>query len=101
MDILKPYRARIDAIDDQIIDLLEQRFGVIREVGALKTREGIAAVLQDRVDEVRERNVARAKEKGIDSDFVEWMYRELIKRSCELEDDIIRTQNADREDKRA
>lgn len=89
MEILKPFRAKIDAIDDQIVDLLAERFSIIEEVGYLKAREGIKAVLQDRVDEVRERNADRAKEKGIDADFVREMYRDLIQRSCDMEDDII------------
>lgn len=88
MEILKPYRQRIDDLDDRIIDLLAERTGVIREVGHLKFREGIPAVLQDRVDEVRERAVARAAQKGINPDIIRRFYAELIQFSCDLEDTI-------------
>ena len=33
MEIMKPYRERIDALDDQIVDLLSAREAVIKEVG--------------------------------------------------------------------
>jgi chorismate mutase-like protein len=91
MEILKPYRARIDAIDDQIVDLLAQRMGIIREVGALKAEKGIHPVLQDRVDEVRERCAARAAEKGVDADMVRDLYDRLIRHCCDLEAEIIKT----------
>ncbi|MBU0800150.1 MAG: chorismate mutase [Alphaproteobacteria bacterium] len=88
MEILKPYRQRIDDLDDRIIDLLVERTGVIREVGHLKFREGIPAVLQDRVDEVRERATARAAAKGLDADMIRRFWAELIDFSCNLEETI-------------
>lgn len=88
MEILKPYRKRIDDLDDRIIDLLVERTAVIREVGHLKFRENIPAVLQDRVDEVRERAAARAKAKGLDEEMIRRFYAELIAFSCNLEETI-------------
>ena len=86
---LGPYRARINAIDEQIVDLLRQRYDVIEEVGHLKAREGIDATLQDRVDEVRERAGALADARGLDGDFIRKLYAQLIEHSCNTEDDII------------
>lgn len=88
MELLKPYRARIDALDDKIVDMLVERAGIIAEVGHLKAREGIPAILQDRVDQVRERNAARAAEKGLDPDLVRALYTMLIQWSCDLEEQI-------------
>lgn len=88
MEILEPYRKRIDDLDDKIIDLFAERIGIIREVGHLKFREDIPSLLQDRVDEVRERNAARAQQKGIDPDLIRELYTTLINYSCHLEDDI-------------
>ena len=90
MNILKPYRDRIDALDDKIVDLLAERLGVIREVAALKYEHGIPAVLQDRVDAVRERAAARGAEKNVDPELVRELYRRLIQFSCDLEDKIMR-----------
>lgn len=86
--ILKPYRARIDALDDRIVDLLVEREEIIREVGVLKAREGIPPILQDRVDEVRERAASRAGEKGLDAELVRTLYAILIDYSCALEERI-------------
>lgn len=88
MEILKPYRARIDSLDDEIVDLLVLREKVIREVADLKTVNNIPAVLQDRVDEVRERCIARAMEKGMDGDYVRQIYIKIIQLSCDLEEEL-------------
>lgn len=87
MKILKPYRERIDALDKELIDLFIQRFNVIEEVGHLKTRENIPAVLQDRVDEVRDNAVTMA-EGNIDPEFIYGLWTDIIKYSCDLEDKI-------------
>ncbi len=70
MEVLKPYRARIDAIDDKIIDLLAERLNIVREVGAIKAREKIDLIQWGRVDEVRERCAARGPVKGVNPDMV-------------------------------
>jgi chorismate mutase-like protein len=89
MEILKPYRAQIDRIDDQIIDLLAARLDVIRTVGDLKARENIPSYLRDRVNEVQARCADRAKGKGVDPDLVKSLYTLLIDYSCALEEKII------------
>lgn len=94
MEILKPYRARIDALDDKIVDLLVERIGIIREVGHLKAAHGIPATLQDRVDQVRERNAERAASKGVDPEIIRTLYATLIAYSCELEEQIKRGEAA-------
>lgn len=94
MEILQPYRRRIDALDDRIVDLLIERTGIIREVGVLKTAHGIAPILPDRIAEVRERAAARAEQAGLDADLVRRLYTILIDYSCGLEAEIIQEAQA-------
>jgi len=86
---MKPFRQRIDDLDDRIIDLLAQRTDIIREVAQFKYDEDIPAVLQDRVDEVRERAATAAAARNVDEDTVRAMYRILIRYSCDLETEIM------------
>ncbi len=87
--LLGPYRVRIDELDKQIIDLLRLRYDIIEEVGLLKADENIASTLQDRVDEVRENAVQRAKKQNLDSEFIGKLYAQLIGHSCAVEEEII------------
>lgn len=89
MKIMKPFRKRIDALDDQIIDLMIQRTEIIHEVADFKHKNNIPAVLQDRVDEVRERCADRAEKKGMDPEVIRSIYTKLIKYSCDLEEELM------------
>ncbi len=89
---LKPFRKKIDTLDDQLVDLLVEREKIIREVADIKAENNIAPVLQDRVDEVRERNVTRGVKKGADENYMREIYTKIIELSCELEEQIAQKQ---------
>lgn len=84
--ILKPYRAKINSLDEKIVALLVEREQIINEVAALKSRKNIPPVLQDRVDEVRENAVAMAVQKGGDENYMREIYRKIIELSCAIEE---------------
>ena len=86
--ILKPFRIKIDALDDQIVDLLVQRENIIRDVSNVKYDKNVPAVLQKRVDEVINRTTARAIEQGMDGDYVSEIYTKIVIKSCVLENEI-------------
>jgi|APTNR8051073442_1049403.scaffolds.fasta_scaffold11334_2 isochorismate pyruvate lyase len=87
---LAPYRGRIDATDDRIIDLLVERYAIIAEVATLKSLTGIPSVLPDRVNEVIERVVGRARIKGLDPAFVRALYKTMITHAHAIEDEAKR-----------
>jgi len=86
--ILKPYRAKIDSLDKELVALLVQREKIIHEVAHIKHENNIPAVLQSRVDEVRENAVSMAVEKGGDADYMREIYKTIIRLSCEIEENI-------------
>ncbi len=92
--LLAPYRARIDTLDNQIVALLGERFGVINEVAKLKAEHGIAPILPYRVEEVVRNARARAEKAGVDPDLVEKIYRIIIDTACRQEEEYARAQQA-------
>lgn len=86
--ILGPWRKRIDAMDREIVALLAERMRLIHEVGALKAREDIPAILPDRVKEVVGNAVACAQKEGLDPVLAEELYTILVDYSCRMEDAI-------------
>lgn len=91
MELLKPYREKIDTLDDAIVDLLAERMNVVREVAALKAEHGIPAILEDRIEAVRERCARHGAEKGLDEEFIRRLYTLLITHACDIEEEIIHT----------
>src|SRR6202000_1757475 len=81
--MLAPYRARIDALDVQIVALLGERFGIIKEVAKLKAEHGIAPILPYRVEEVVRNARAKAEKAGVDPNLVEKIYRIIIDTACQ------------------
>jgi chorismate mutase-like protein len=88
MEVLKPFRARIDALDDQIVDLLAERMDIVREVGMVKAQEQIPTVQSDRVVEVRERCAERGAKKGLNPGMVRKIYTAIIDEAHEIEQTI-------------
>lgn len=86
MQLLKHHRQRIDALDDQIVRLLAERYAVVEQVAAIKAEHGIPSVLEDRVQEVIERNATTASATGLDPDLVRRLYRVIIDEACAMED---------------
>jgi 4-amino-4-deoxychorismate mutase len=83
--VLAPYRRRIDAIDDRILELLRRRFAIIRQVGALKARHGFATVQTARVKEVIDRNARQAEEYGIPKKLIRDFYAAMIDEAHQIE----------------
>jgi 4-amino-4-deoxychorismate mutase len=86
---LDPFRRRLDELDDQIAQLLGERFGICREVAEHKRVQGIAVMQPDRVAEVRARYLARAAEVDLPADFIEELVELLIAATCKMEDELI------------
>ena len=78
MEVLKPYRAQIDALDREILDLLRKRYDIIDQVKKVKAERQIEAVLQDRVDEVRDNAASYAAELNMDEDFIRSLWAQII-----------------------
>ena len=89
MDVLIPYRKQIDTLDCQIIDLLRKRCDIVDELSQIKKRDHIPAVLQDRVDEVRDNAQAYAQELNLDGEFIARLWAQLIEHACQQEDKYI------------
>lgn len=87
--LLTPFRHKIDKLDDQIMKLMQKRFGVVRQVARIKSRHDLPSYISDRVVQVRERNAMTAKKYGIDPDFTRMLYSLIIYQSC-AEEDIIK-----------
>lgn len=55
MDTLKKHRDLLDQLDKQIMDLLEKRFMVTKEIGDIKAREALSVENKGRESEILEK----------------------------------------------
>lgn len=82
---LKPYRNQIDKLDVQILELLAQRFEVVRDVGHLKSEQDITIIQSQRAQEVVDHVVKIAEEKNIPTDLVKNFYLNMIEEAHKIE----------------
>jgi 4-amino-4-deoxychorismate mutase len=86
---LEPFRTRLDAIDDQIVRLLAQRFDVCRAIAEHKRHNDIPMMQGDRVAEVRERYLRSGAALGVPAAFTARFFELLIGATCDMEDELI------------
>jgi len=89
---LDDYRAQLDGIDHQIMELIARRLDICRDVARYKKREGIPMMQPARVEMVKQRAAQKARGCGVDERFARNLYGLIIDEACRLEDVIIDSQ---------
>lgn len=86
-DPLATKRLEIDRIDEQLIELLADRFRVCLKIAGIKRAHGLPVMQPTRVKQVKARRAQRAAEVGLDPEFVRKLWDQLIAEACRLEDE--------------
>jgi len=80
-DTLVVYRAQIDTLDKQIIDLLGKRMAAARAIGIYKMDHRIGVVQSARFEEVLLNAIRRGKDLQLSEEFVRALYNDIHKES--------------------
>ncbi len=82
-------RARIDALDARLIALLAERSALIDRAAQIKSREGLPARIDARVEEVAANARRIAGELGFDPDLAERLWRVMMDHFIAQEERIL------------
>lgn len=86
-------RAHIDALDARLIALLAERSALIDRAAQIKSREGLPARIDVRVEEVAANARRLAGELGLDPDLAEQLWRAMMEHFIAQEERILSRQN--------
>jgi chorismate mutase len=86
---LAPFRARLDEIDAQLVDLLGERFQICREVAVHKSENEIEMMQPGRVEIVRARYLQHGAEVDLPGDFTASFFDLMIDATCRAEDELM------------
>ena len=86
-DDIQKLRDKIDKIDNEVINLLNERTQLVLEIAKLKNREGREVYAPDRESEVY-RKIDQVKKGPLKSDSLKSIYREVMSASLALEKPI-------------
>lgn len=78
---LQTFRARIDRIDDQIVDLMGNRMRIVDDIGIIKKENNVAILQVKRWNEVLERMTKFAREHQLSEDFILRIYKAIHQES--------------------
>lgn len=82
-------RARIDALDAQLMDLMADRHALIDRAAAIKAEIGLPARIPDRVEEVVANIRRHAQDRGLDPDLYDALWRMLIEAAIAQEERLL------------
>jgi chorismate mutase len=88
-DGLAPFRARLDQIDAQLVELLGERFQICREVAVHKAENEIDMMQPGRVEIVRARYLQHGAEVDLPADFTAGFFDLMIDATCRAEDELM------------
>lgn len=81
MHNLDELRLQIDKMDDQLIDVFEQRMKVAEKIGAYKKKNNITILQSSRWDELLQQRISSAEKKGLSEDFIIKVFRAIHQES--------------------
>jgi chorismate mutase len=87
---LHELRARIDRIDDYIVELLGERMGVSEEIGAFKKEHGLAIHQAERWAAIVKRALENGKRLGLTDEFILKMFQQVHNESIRHQEKVIK-----------
>lgn len=84
---LSKLRDQIDAVDQQLIDLLAERLRLVGEVGEVKTEHGLPIYAPDREAAMLGKRRAEAEKKGVPANLIEDILRRTMRESYASENE--------------
>lgn len=76
-------RAKIDTIDDNLLDVLAERMKVVEQIGEYKRANKMQVFQQSRWEEVQSRVAKGARTRGLDADAVDELFKIIHQASIE------------------
>ena len=78
---LSEIRAKIDAVDDRLLELLTRRMRISREIGQYKKEHDMPVLQTQRYEELLARRAAQAVELGMDREFMRTVFQAIHEES--------------------
>ncbi|MNQ93415.1 chorismate mutase [compost metagenome] len=88
-ELLKPYRARLDSINTQVLGLLSQRMQVCMEIARLKADQNIAMMQPAQITHVLDKVRKQSSGLGLCPAYAASLFSLIIDETCRQEDALI------------
>ena len=87
---LDELRENVDVLDNQVIEIISQRFEIIKQVGAYKKEHNLSVFQRDRWDDVINSRIKLATDRGISQSFIKNLLMDIHKESIRLQESMMK-----------
>ena len=81
LNVLEELRGKIDWLDDQFLELIEQRMQVVETIGEYKKRNNISILQNKRWEDIIYKNIEKGAKKGLSRDFINRAFKAIHQES--------------------
>ena len=86
---MRKLRRAVDEIDDDVVDLLARRMGVVRAMGDLKRRHQVSTLQPTRFKEILASRIAAAQGKGLSEAFISQVYQMIHEEAIRVQEEPV------------
>ena len=88
---IKNLRAKIDVIDQSLLDLLGDRMKVAEKIGELKKTKNVAVLQNKRWNEILGKMILEGEERGLGEEFILRMFKAIHQESINHQQNIFKS----------
>ncbi|MBN2615336.1 MAG: bifunctional 3-deoxy-7-phosphoheptulonate synthase/chorismate mutase type II [Bacteroidales bacterium] len=89
LNILGDLRQKIDWIDDQLLDLFEQRMEIVKHIGEYKKQNNISVLQNSRWEEIIYSSIEKGSKKGLSREFINNAFKAIHQESINHQMEIL------------
>jgi chorismate mutase len=89
LNILGDLRTKIDWIDDQLLDLFEQRMEIVKHIGAYKKQNNISILQNSRWEDIIYSSIEKGAQKGLSREFINNTFKAIHQESINHQMEIL------------
>ena len=88
-EVMSELRAKIDVLDEMLLDTLSKRMDVCREMGKTKKENNVQVFQSHRWDQILTDKLARGAEKGLSDELIEKTFKAIHQESINIQTEIV------------
>lgn len=89
ISILETLREKIDSIDQQMLELLSQRMGIVEEIGKYKSKNEVTILQLRRWEKIINTRIKLGKKLGLSEDFIKNLLQLVHKESIQKQTEVM------------
>lgn len=86
---IEDLRARIDIIDDSLLDLMKKRMDISSRIGLYKKEHNVAIIQTSRWDAILETMLEKGRKLGLSEEFIRTTFSAIHEESVRIQDNVI------------